>query len=104
MVHKHGGVNIDGSKMEKRVGSAVVTPSENKEICLQRPFSIFNAEAAAINTAISITRNTIQPKRVFLSDLLSCLTALHGMRKIYNHNVVSMMKQIHREKEHLILM
>jgi hypothetical protein len=38
----------------------------------------------AINTAISITTNTIQPKRVILSDSLSCLTALDGMMKIDN--------------------
>jgi hypothetical protein len=94
----------DGSKMEERVGCAVDTTGENKEIRLARPFSIFNAQAEAINTAISITRNTIQPKKVILSDSLSCLTALDGMRKIYNPKVVRMMNQIHREKEHLILM
>jgi hypothetical protein len=54
--------------MEDSVGCAVVTPGENKEIQLPIPFSIFNAEAEAINSAISITRNTIQPKRVILSD------------------------------------
>jgi hypothetical protein len=37
-------------------------PGENKEIRLPRHFSIFNAEAEAINTAISITRKTVQPK------------------------------------------
>jgi hypothetical protein len=88
-------IYTNGSKMEERVGCAVVTLGENKEIRLPRPFSIFNAEAEAINTAISITRNTIQ---------LSCLTALDRMRKIYNPKVVRMMNQIHREKEHLILM
>jgi hypothetical protein len=36
---------------------------------LPRPFSIFHAEAEAINTTISITRITIQPKRGILSDL-----------------------------------
>jgi hypothetical protein len=36
-------------------------PGENKE---SRHFSILNGEAGAINTAISITRNTIKPKRV----------------------------------------
>jgi ribonuclease HI len=41
---------------------------------------------------------------VILSDSLSCLTALDGMKKIYNPKVVRMMNQIHREKEHLILM
>jgi hypothetical protein len=92
-------IYTDGSKIEERIGCAVVTPGENKEIRLPRPFSIFNAEAEAINTAISITRNTIQPKRVILSDPLSCLAALDGMRKIYNPKVV----RIHREKEHLIL-
>jgi hypothetical protein len=66
----------DGSKMQERVECTVVTPGENKEIRLPRPFSIFNAEAEAINTAISITRNTIQPKKAILSDSLSCLTAL----------------------------
>jgi hypothetical protein len=39
----------DGSKMEERVGCA----GENKEIRLPRPFSIFNAEAEAINLAIN---------------------------------------------------
>jgi uncharacterized protein YifN (PemK superfamily) len=53
----------DGTKMEEIVGYAVVTPRENKKIRLSRPFSIFNAEAEVINTAISITRNTIQPKQ-----------------------------------------
>jgi hypothetical protein len=94
----------DGSKMEERVGWAVVTPGENKEIQLPRPFSIFNAEAVVINTAFSIARNTIQPKRVILSYSLSYLTELDGMRKIYNPKVVRMRNQIHREKEHLILM
>jgi hypothetical protein len=61
--------------MEERV------QSENKEIRLPKSFSIFNAEAQAINTAILITRNTIQSKRVILSDSLSCLTALYGMKK-----------------------
>jgi hypothetical protein len=56
-------IYTDGSKMEERVGCGV-TPSENKEIQLPRPFSIFNAEVKAINTAVSITRKTIQPKRV----------------------------------------
>jgi hypothetical protein len=64
-------IYTDRSKMEERVGCAVVTPGENKEIRLPRPSSIFNADAEAINTAISITRNTIQPKRVILSDSLS---------------------------------
>jgi hypothetical protein len=90
--------------MEERVGCVVVTLGENKKIRLPRPFSIFNAEAEAINTAISIKRNTIQPKSVFLSDSLSCLIALDGMRKIYNLKVVGTMNQIYREKEHLILM
>jgi ribonuclease HI len=90
--------------MEKRVGCAVVTPGGNQEIRLPRPFSIFNTEAEAINTAITITRNTIQSKRVIQSDSLSCLTALDGMKKIYNLKVVRMMNQIHREKQHLILM
>jgi ribonuclease HI len=39
---------------------------------------------------------------MILSDSLSCLTALDGMRKIYNPKVVRMMNQIHREKEHMI--
>jgi ribonuclease HI len=86
------------------VGCAAITPGENKENQVPGPFSIFNAEAEAINTAISITRNTIQPKRVMLSDSLSCFTSLNGMRKIYNTKVVKMMNQIHREKEHLTLM
>jgi hypothetical protein len=51
-------IYTEGPKMEERVGCAVVTPGENKEIRLQRPFSIFNAEAEAMNAAISITRNT----------------------------------------------
>jgi hypothetical protein len=71
-------IYTDGSKMEERVGCVVVTPSENKEIRLPRPFSIFNTEAEAINTAISIARTKIQPKRVILSDSLSCLTAWMG--------------------------
>jgi hypothetical protein len=54
--------------MEERVGCAVVTPGENKKIRLPRPFSIFNDEVEVINTAISITRNTIQPKRRIISD------------------------------------
>jgi hypothetical protein len=91
-------------KIKEKVGWAVVTPGENKEIRLPRPFSIFDAQAEAINTAISITRNTIQPKRVILSDSLSCLTALDGKRKIYNPKVVRMMNQIHREKALLIRM
>jgi hypothetical protein len=91
-------IYTNGSKMEERVGCAVVTTGENQEIRLPRLFSILYAEA------ISITRNTIQPKRVILSDSLSCLTALDGMRKIYNPKMVRMMNQIHREKEHLILM
>jgi hypothetical protein len=62
-------IYTNGLKMEARVGCVVVTPGENKEIRLSRPFSIFNAEAEAINIAISITRNTIQ--RVILSDSLS---------------------------------
>jgi hypothetical protein len=70
--------------MEERVGCAVVTPSKNKKIRLPTPFSIFNAVAETINTAISITRKTTQPKKVILSDSLSCLTALDGIRKIYN--------------------
>jgi hypothetical protein len=41
---------------------------------------------------------------VILSDLLSCLTVLDGTREIYNPKVVRTMNQIHREKEHLILM
>jgi hypothetical protein len=64
-----GSLNANGLKMEARVGCVVVTPGENKDIRLSRPFSIFNAEAEAINIAISITRNTIQ--RVILSDSLS---------------------------------
>jgi hypothetical protein len=44
-----------GSKMEERVWCAAVTPGENKLIRLARLFSIFNAEAEAINTAMSIT-------------------------------------------------
>jgi hypothetical protein len=84
-------IYTDGRKMEEKVGCAVVTPGENKEIQLPRPFSIFNAEAEAIYTAISITRNTIQPKRVILSDSLSFLTALDRMRKFYNPKVVRMM-------------
>jgi hypothetical protein len=89
----------DESHMEERVGCAVVTPGKNKEIRLPRPFSIFNTEAKAINTAISITRNTIQPKNVIHSDSLSCLTALDGMKKIYNLKVVRMMNQIHQGNE-----
>jgi hypothetical protein len=84
-------IYTDESKMEERVGCTVVTPGENMEIRLPKPFSIFNAEAEAINTAISITRNTIQPKRVIFSDSLSCLTALNGMRNIYNYKVARMM-------------
>jgi hypothetical protein len=79
-------IYTDVSKMEERIGCAVVIPGENKEIRLPRPFSIFNAEAEASNTIISITRNTIQPKRVILSDSLTCLTAL----------VERMINQIHR--------
>jgi hypothetical protein len=75
-----------------------------EEIRLPRLFSIFNAETEANNTAISITRHTIQSKRVILSDSVSCLTALDGMRTIYNPKVVRMLNQIHREKEHMILM
>jgi hypothetical protein len=75
-------IYTDGSKMEERVRCAVITPGENKEIRLPKPFSIFNAEAEAISTAISMTKNTIQPKKVILSASLSCLTALDGMRKI----------------------
>jgi hypothetical protein len=41
---------------------------------------------------------------VILNDSLSFLTALDGMRKIHNPKVVRKMNQIHREKEHLILM
>jgi hypothetical protein len=89
-------------KIEERVGYAAVATNENKELRLSRPFSIFNAEAKAIDTAISKTRNTIQSKRVILSDSLSCLTALDGMRKIYHPKVMRMMNQI-REKEHLFL-
>jgi hypothetical protein len=33
-----------------------------------------------------------------------CLTALNGMRKIYNPIMVNTMNQIYREKEHLLLM
>jgi hypothetical protein len=97
-------IYTNGSKMEERVQCAVVTPGENKEIRLPRTFLIFNAEAKAINTAISITRYTIQPERVILIDSLSCLTVVDGMRKIYNPKVVRIMNQIHRKKEHLILM
>jgi hypothetical protein len=61
--------------MEERVECAVVTQCENKEMRLLRPFSIFNAEAEAINIQI-------------LSVLLSCLTVLDGMRKMYNPKVV----------------
>jgi hypothetical protein len=57
-------IYTNGSKMEERVGCAVDTPGENKVIQLPRSFSIFNAEAETINTAISITRNTIQPKKL----------------------------------------
>jgi hypothetical protein len=39
---------------------------------------------------------------VILSDSLSCLTALDGMKKLYNPKVVRMMNQNHREKKHLI--
>jgi hypothetical protein len=63
-----------------------------------RSFSIFNAEAEAINTAISIAKNTIQPKRGILSDLLSCPTALDGMRKIYNLKVVRMMEKLDKRE------
>jgi ribonuclease HI len=41
---------------------------------------------------------------MILSDSLSYLTALDGIRKIYNPKVVRKMNQIHREKKHLILM
>jgi hypothetical protein len=51
-------------KIEERVGCAAVTTDENKELRLSRPFSISNAEAKAIDTAISKTRNTIQSKSV----------------------------------------
>jgi hypothetical protein len=54
-------ITTDGSKIEERVGCAVVIPGENKKIRLPTASSIFNAETEAINTAISITRNTIQP-------------------------------------------
>jgi hypothetical protein len=67
-------IYMDGSKMEERAGCTVITLGENKEI------RIFNAEAEAINTAISITRITIQPKRVILS-----FTALDEIRKIDRH-------------------
>jgi hypothetical protein len=87
-------IYTDGSKMEERVGCAAVTPGENKEIRLPRPFSIFNAKAEAINTAISVTRNTIQSKTIQRFAEL----------QIYNPKVVRMMNQIQREKEHLILM
>jgi hypothetical protein len=63
-------IYTDGSKMEERVRCGVVIPSENKEIRLPRPFSIFIADTEAIKTAISITRNIFQPKRVILSDSL----------------------------------
>jgi 3-methyladenine DNA glycosylase AlkC len=33
-----------------------------------------------------------------------CLTALNGMRNIYNPIIVNTMNQIYREKEHLLLM
>jgi ribonuclease HI len=97
-------IYTDGSKMEGNVGCAVVTPTEIREIRLQSPFSIFNAEAEAINTAINMTRTFEQSKRVILSDSLSCLTALNGMKKIDNPKVMKMMNQIHRENAHLILM
>jgi hypothetical protein len=95
--------NIHG-RIKNGGESRVVTSGENKGNRLPRPFSIYNAEAEEINTSISITRNTIQLKKVILSDLLSFLTALDGMRKIYNPKVGRLMNQIHREKEHLILM
>jgi hypothetical protein len=82
--------------MEEILGCAVVTPGENKKIRLPRPFSIFNAEAEAINTAISITRNTIQS--MILSDSLSCITALDGIWKIYNPKVVRMLSNPPKEE------
>jgi ribonuclease HI len=94
----------DGSKMEGKVGCAVVTPTEIREIRLQSPFSINNAEAEAINTAINMTRTSEKSRRLILSDTLSCLTALNEMKKIDNSKVMRMMNQIHRENEHLILM
>jgi ribonuclease HI len=90
--------------MEEKVGCSVVTPTKIREIRLQSPFSIFNAEAEAINTSINMTRASEQSKRVILSDLLSCLTALNEMKKMDNPKVMKMMNQIHRENEHLILM
>jgi ribonuclease HI len=97
-------IYMEGSKMEGKVGCAVVTPTEIREIRLQSPFSIFNAEAEAINTAINMTKTSEQSKRVILSDSLSCLTALNEMKKIDNSKVMKMMYQIHRENEHLTLM
>jgi hypothetical protein len=46
--------------MKDKVGYAVVILGKNKEIRLTRRFTSFNAEAEAINTAISIIRNTNQ--------------------------------------------
>jgi hypothetical protein len=60
-----------GSKMEGKVGCAVVTPSEIREIRLQSPFSIFNAETEAINTAINMTRTSEQSKREPLNNQYS---------------------------------
>jgi hypothetical protein len=91
----------DGSKMEGKVGCAIVTSTEIRKIWLQSPFSIFNAEADVINTAINMTRTSEQSKRVILSDSLSCLTALN---EIDNPKVMKIINQIHREDEHLFLM
>jgi ribonuclease HI len=41
---------------------------------------------------------------VIFSDSLSCITALDEMWKIYKPKVVRIMNQIHKEKEHLLLM
>jgi hypothetical protein len=69
-------------ELPKKWGRAVVTPPEIREIQLQSPYSIFNAEAeAVINTAIKMTRTSEQSKRLILSDSLSCLTALNGNEK-----------------------
>jgi hypothetical protein len=60
-------------ELPKKWGRAVVTPPEIREIQLQSPYSIFNAEAeAVINTAIKMTRTSEQSKRLILSDSLSC--------------------------------
>jgi hypothetical protein len=95
-------IYTDGSKIEGNVGCAVVTSTKIREIRLQSPFSIFNAQA--INTAINMTKASEQTKRVIVSDSLSCHTALNEMTKIDNPKVMKMMNQIHRVNEHLIMM